>query len=433
MLRCITCLVVEATVRELVAVEALKSVGCALQAATRTCGQGQVCTVQSTAARKSPQKKAGKTHVSAMACIRRRAALLLALACGLALTGGSSSAPRPSAKARAPKKAPAAEADEEPDDAPATTVVHCLAHRERGGPLEPYTYELEGELEPKEVEIEVHACGLSRADLQAASDEDTVFPMVPGREVIGHVVKAGSAVSSVRPGQRVGVGLQMGDVEGDVLVKEAPVSVGGLADRIRVRSRWAFPIPDALPTEQATPLLGAGAVSWSHLQRAKLKRGSKVGVVGLGGIGHLAVQFASRMGHTVHVIGARPASPSLARVCWAVAARRRLPSSWPRPPLPGQPTHNHGLALALGSSPPHPGPACRDPPLPPPRARPQAETPTTSAMRRRARSSARRPSWRSRTRTRASAPRAPTTCSSARSTRTSCARSASSGRTASSF
>ena len=169
----------------------------------------------------------------------------------------------------------------------------------------------------------VHACGLGRSDLQLAADEEASFPLVPGREVIGHVVAAGSAVSSVRPGQRVGIGLQMGDVDGDVLVSEAPVRVGGLSDRIRVRSRWAFPIPDALPTEQAVPLMGAGAISWSHLTRAKLKRGSKVAVIGLGGIGHLAVQFASQMGHTVHVVGARSLAGALfkaqsrhAHQCW---------------------------------------------------------------------------------------------------------------------
>lgn len=248
--------------------------------------------------------------------------MLLALACGLALASGSSSASRPSTKPAAPKKAAAVvadDADDEDDDTPAKTVVHCLALKERGSPLEPMSFELGAELHPKEVEIEVHACALSRADLQAAADEDAVFPLVPGREVIGHVVNAGTAVSSVRPGQRVGVGLQMGDVEGDVLVTEAPVSVGGLADRIRVRSRWAFPIPDGLPTDQAAPLMGAGAIAWSHLQRAKLKRGSKIGVIGLGGIGHLAVQFASRMGHTVHVIGTRRrfcrTPPSLSRAC----------------------------------------------------------------------------------------------------------------------
>ncbi|KAJ1623455.1 hypothetical protein T492DRAFT_912573 [Pavlovales sp. CCMP2436] len=234
------------------------------------------------------------------------AALCAVLGC-CPLAGGSTTAPPRTKKSKLAESKVSARGGASAKDTAAPPAearqVKCLAFKERGGPLEPMRYKLDAELDPKEVEIVVHACGLSRADLQLAAEEDATFPMVPGREIVGHVVAAGSGVTSVRVGQRVGVGLQMGDVDGDVLVKQAAVSVGGLADRVRVRSRWAFPIPDALPTEQAAPLFGAGVQSWSHLTRAKLKRGSKVGVIGLGGIGHLAVQFAARMGHTVHVIG----------------------------------------------------------------------------------------------------------------------------------
>lgn len=229
--------------------------------------------------------------------VARQLALLALVA--LPVVAGSSSATRPSASA-VKRKAGA-------DDEKSSEHVRCFAVKEEGGELSTVRFKQAAPLEPKEVEVVVHACGLSRADTQLASDEDAQFPAVPGRELIGVIVAAGSAVTSVRPGQRVGVGLQMGDVNGDVIITEAPVRVGGLADRVRVRSRWSFPIPDSLPTDQAVPLLGAGATAWSHLSRAKLKRSSKVGVIGCGGIGHLAAQFASKMGHKVYIIGARAA------------------------------------------------------------------------------------------------------------------------------
>lgn len=269
-----------------------------------------------------------------------RSALLLAAAVALCASpagGASTSAVRPSAKAGKKEAEP-------PRESPAEgKQVRCLAIKAKGGALEPTRYAVAAVLEPKEVEIVVHACGLSRGDVALASEEDATFPLIPGREIIGHVVAAGSAVTSVRPGMRVGVGLQMGDVDGDALMSEAPVTVGGLADRVRVRSRWAFPVPDALPTEQAAPLFGAGAAAWSHLSRAKLKRGSKVAVVGLGGIGHLAVQFASRMGHAVTIVGtrraarARESADARQRPSRAARGCRRAPHAYPRwpaaPPL----------------------------------------------------------------------------------------------------
>lgn len=232
----------------------------------------------------------------------RCVAAVVVLVIGLQAWAATASSARPKPKARrvatpeAPPSAPTEEASNEGQ-------IRCFVVREKDAPVEALEFTYDGDLQPKEVEVEIHACGLSRADVQMLSDEDTAFPAVPGQEVVGVVVKAGRAVSSVRPGQRVGIGLHMGDVHGGVVMSDAPVQVGGLANRIRVRSRWSFPIPESLPTEQAAPLLGAGAIAWSHISRSKLKRGSKVGVIGLRGIGHLASQFAAQLGHSVTIIG----------------------------------------------------------------------------------------------------------------------------------
>lgn len=156
------------------------------------------------------------------------------------------------------------------------------------------------------------------------------MPICVGHEVVGRVVNVGSQVKTTKLGDRVGVGAQvwsclqcdrckndnenycehMVHTYGCPYPKEADsnqtVSQGGYASHIRAHEYFVFPIPDSIPSEAAAPLLCAGLTVWSPLVRTKIGPGSKVCVVGLGGLGHLAVKFAAALGAQVAVISHSP-------------------------------------------------------------------------------------------------------------------------------
>lgn len=156
------------------------------------------------------------------------------------------------------------------------------------------------------------------------------MPICVGHEVVGHVVSIGPKVSTTKIGDRVGVGAQvwsclkcdrcnndnenycehMVHTYGCPYPKEADpaetISQGGYASHIRAHEYFVFPIPDSIPSEAAAPLLCAGLTVWSPLVRTKIGSGSKVAVVGLGGLGHLAVVFARALGADVTVISHSP-------------------------------------------------------------------------------------------------------------------------------
>jgi uncharacterized zinc-type alcohol dehydrogenase-like protein len=161
--------------------------------------------------------------------------------------------------------------------------------------------------------------------------------MVPGHEIVGTVAASGPAVRSLALGQRVGVGWQRGaclECEWCVSGQEnlCPHEVvtcvghhGGFAERIRVDGRFAFPIPEALSSESAAPLLCGGITVYAPLARWA-RPPMRVGVVGIGGLGHLALQFARAMGCEVTAISASPEKESEAR---AFGAQRFLATREP--------------------------------------------------------------------------------------------------------
>ncbi|MCZ6826922.1 MAG: NAD(P)-dependent alcohol dehydrogenase [Gammaproteobacteria bacterium] len=171
-------------------------------------------------------------------------------------------------------------------------------------------------LGPMDVELRVIACGLCHSDLHLINDDWGIseYPLVPGHEVVGRVVAAGEAVNGLAVGQRVGVGWLCGaclecpscnageDNLCAVPKRTCLANVGGFASRIRVDSRFAHPIPEGLSDLQAAPLLCAGVTVYSPLKRLLPRSGRDVGVVGVGGLGHLALQYASHMGHEVTAI-----------------------------------------------------------------------------------------------------------------------------------
>jgi uncharacterized zinc-type alcohol dehydrogenase-like protein len=169
--------------------------------------------------------------------------------------------------------------------------------------LEPFEYE-PGPLAAGEVEIAVSHCGICHSDVHLADgDWGEVFPLVPGHEVVGSVIAGGD----IAAGTRVGLGWQRGSCgscewcrrgEEEFCPQHAATcehNFGGFADRVRAQARFAVPVPDGLPSEAAAPLLCGGITVYTPLRR-HAGAGARVAVIGIGGLGHLALQFARAIG-----------------------------------------------------------------------------------------------------------------------------------------
>jgi uncharacterized zinc-type alcohol dehydrogenase-like protein len=188
-------------------------------------------------------------------------------------------------------------------------AIDGFAAREKRGRLEAHRYE-PGPLGPAEVELAVSHCGLCHSDLHLVDDAwgRSVYPLVPGHEIVGTVLACGPQVRELRPGQRVGVGWQRGAcltcdlcVAGqENLCPEQEATClghpGGLAERVRVDARFAFALPEELEAAQAAPLLCGGITVYAPLRRYGVGPHSRVAVVGIGGLGHLAVMMARAFG-----------------------------------------------------------------------------------------------------------------------------------------
>jgi uncharacterized zinc-type alcohol dehydrogenase-like protein len=176
-----------------------------------------------------------------------------------------------------------------------------------------------------DVQIEILFCGVCHSDLHQARDEwsgtmPTVYPCIPGHEIAGRVTKVGSAVKKFKPGDLAAVGCMV-DSDGtcpeckagleqfcpnSVLTYNFPdkhlggVTYGGYSDSIVVDERFVLSLPANLNMAGAAPLLCAGITTYSPMRHWGVTKGKKVGVVGLGGLGHMGVKFAHALGaHTV--------------------------------------------------------------------------------------------------------------------------------------
>lgn len=183
-----------------------------------------------------------------------------------------------------------------------------------------------------DVDIKIECCGVCGSDAHTVTGGwgDAPTPLCVGHEVVGRAVQVGRNVKTVRVGDRVGVGAQvwaclecgpcktdnenycphMVDTYGAPYPRHVDpgetLSQGGFASHMRAHEYFVFPIPDAIPSHLAAPMLCAGLTVWSPLVRARVGPGKKVGVVGLGGLGHFAVLFASALGAEVTVISHSP-------------------------------------------------------------------------------------------------------------------------------
>lgn len=167
-------------------------------------------------------------------------------------------------------------------------------------------------LSPHEIEVTITHSGVCHTDLNLIDNDWGIsqYPLVPGHEIIGRVSAVGSAVKHLAINQRVGVGWRNGscwhckfcaDGEENLCLEEKIICVdhfGGFAEKVIADSRFAFPIPDQLSSAHAAPLLCAGITVYAPLARY-IKPGMKVGIIGIGGLGHLALQFAHKMGAEV--------------------------------------------------------------------------------------------------------------------------------------
>jgi uncharacterized zinc-type alcohol dehydrogenase-like protein len=175
--------------------------------------------------------------------------------------------------------------------------------------LEPYEYD-PGPLGAEEVEIAVESCGICHSDLSIINNEWGIssYPVVPGHEVIGHIVAMGPQAKGLKIGQAVGVGWGAAScmhchqcLSGDqnLCAENVPTIVGhygGFADRLRVQWPWAIPLPEGVDKANAGPLLCGGTTIFDPLYVFRVRPTDRVGVVGIGGLGHLALKFANAWG-----------------------------------------------------------------------------------------------------------------------------------------
>jgi uncharacterized zinc-type alcohol dehydrogenase-like protein len=204
--------------------------------------------------------------------------------------------------------------------------VHAYAAHDARMPLEAFQYE-PPPLAAMDVEIAITHCGICHTDLHLIDNDFgiTPYPLVPGHEIVGTISAIGAEVDLLQVGQRVGVGWQAGSclgcewcVGGDenLCVQAQPTCVGrpgGYANRIRLHSHFAFPIPDALESVHAAPLLCGGATVFSPLLNYNVGAHTRLGVVSIGGLGHLALQFGHAFGCPVTAFSTSPGKEEEAR------------------------------------------------------------------------------------------------------------------------
>ncbi|MEO0561070.1 MAG: NAD(P)-dependent alcohol dehydrogenase [Chloroflexota bacterium] len=205
-------------------------------------------------------------------------------------------------------------------------TIHAHAAYTKATPLRAFTYTPQ-DLGPFDVEIDITHCGICHSDVHLIDDDwgISAFPLVPGHEIIGVVRALGPQADPALHGKRVGVGWQRASCQRCTyctqgrnnlcadLVTTTANHYGGFAERIRVDSRFAFPIPDAIDSAAAAPLLCAGVTVYNPLRNNNIRASDRVGVIGIGGLGHLAIQFAAVLGCEVTAFTSNPAKAEQAR------------------------------------------------------------------------------------------------------------------------
>ncbi len=188
-------------------------------------------------------------------------------------------------------------------------MIQAYAAKEPGGKLEPFEYN-PGALGASQVEIEVDYCGICHSDLSMLDNEwgMTTYPFVPGHEVAGRIAQVGENVNTLAVGDRVGLGWHSGycntcdschsgdknlcaTAEGTIVGRH-----GGFADKVRAHADSVVKLPEGLDVESAGPLFCGGITVFNPLVQFETKPTDKVAVIGIGGLGHIALQFLNAWG-----------------------------------------------------------------------------------------------------------------------------------------
>jgi alcohol dehydrogenase (NADP+) len=201
------------------------------------------------------------------------------------------------------------------------TAARGYAAQTASAPLAPFAFERRAP-GPMDIEIEIAFCGVCHSDLHQVRNEwgGSLFPMVPGHEIVGRVTAVGSAVTKFAVGDRAGVGCMVEScrtcdncVDGEEQYcttgatftynsrdTDGSPTFGGYSNSVVVDEAFVLSIPSSLDLAAAAPLLCAGITTYSPLRHWNVQAGQKVGVVGLGGLGHMALKFAKAFG--AHVV-----------------------------------------------------------------------------------------------------------------------------------
>ena len=188
-------------------------------------------------------------------------------------------------------------------------MIHAYAAKTAGGALEPFDYD-PGVIKDNDVEIEVEFCGICHSDLSMIHNHwgITQFPIVPGHEVVGRIAAVGGRVSMVAVGQRVGLGWYSQScmncescMSGDhnLCLQAQPTMIGrfgGYADKVRAHEAWVTPLADSMDPAKVSPLFCGGVTVFDPLVQFGISPTDRVGVIGVGGLGHLAIQFMHAWG-----------------------------------------------------------------------------------------------------------------------------------------
>lgn len=206
--------------------------------------------------------------------------------------------------------------------------VKCWAAFDKSGVLKPHKIHRR-DLGPNDVQIKISYCGICHSDIHTAKSEwgPTRYPCVPGHEIVGFVEAIGKKVKKFKIGDSVGVGCFVDSCgtcknckrheeqycenktvytyNSTELDGKTP-TYGGYSTHITVKDKYVLKVKKGLPLEKVAPLLCAGITTYSPLKRYKTSKGKKVGVVGLGGLGHMAVKLAKAMGAEVIIFSTSP-------------------------------------------------------------------------------------------------------------------------------
>lgn len=205
-------------------------------------------------------------------------------------------------------------------------TIKAYAVQEPGGKLEPFEYD-PGALGSEEVEINVEYCGICHSDLSMLENEwgITQYPFVPGHEIVGTIGLVGDAVTTLKVGQRVGLGWYSSScmhcewcISGDqnlCLTAEGTIvgRHGGFADRVRADLNWVVPLPEELDPTKVSPLFCGGITVFNPIVQLGIKPTDRVGVIGIGGLGHMALRFLKAWGCEVTAFSTSPDKEAEAR------------------------------------------------------------------------------------------------------------------------